>query len=43
VSATVEAAPDDWRRALLQSPGARWCNSAPDRIMIRGPLQTLPS
>ena len=23
VSATVEAAPDDWRRALLQSPGAR--------------------
>jgi hypothetical protein len=23
VSATGEAAPDDWRRALLQSPGAR--------------------
>ena len=23
LSATVEAAPDDWRRALLQSPGAR--------------------
>jgi hypothetical protein len=23
VSATIEAAPDDWRRALLQSPGPR--------------------